>query len=170
MRELDTREALLETVRDLRTALDDVLNQVTVEQIEAPGSFAAWSLKDLIAHLTGWRELTAIRLEAALADTEPTFAWPDNLDEEKDLDDINFWFYETNRNKPFDQVLQESNATFDRVERAIKALSDTDLFTPNLFPWLNWTTSGVGPAVIEGTRNHYYVEHEPDIEAWLESL
>lgn len=169
MSDLNTRDDLLRTVRELREALDRDI-AAAGDRIEQPGSFEAWSFKDLIAHLTGWRLLTASRLEAPLTGSTPEFPWPDHLEEgEEDLHQINAWFYESNRDKPLDQVLEESNATFDRVERAIRELPEEDLFTPNRFDWLQWSQEGLGPAVIGGMRSHYREEHEPDIRAWLTS-
>jgi len=167
MEQLNTREDLLEAVRGLREDLDRVIAEVGPERMEQPGSFGPWTFKDLIAHLTGWRLVTAARLEAGLYDDEPVFPWPERFDEASDLHEINQWFYETNRDKPLDQVLAESNDTFDRVERAIAAMSEDALFEPGRFAWVSWTDEALGPAVVGGTMNHYHVEHEPDIRAWL---
>lgn len=169
--ELNSREALLETVRGLRQELDELVEQVGEERAVEPGAFGPWTFKDLIAHLTGWRLMTAARLEAGLRDQEPQAPWPDHFEggdlEEGNVDAINEWFYQTNRDKPLDQVLRESNEAFDRVERAIQELSDEALFQSGRFAWLYWTDEGLGPAVIRGTYSHYHVDHKPDIEAWL---
>jgi hypothetical protein len=167
MIELSTRKQLLEAIEKLRSDLNDAIEQAGEEWLEQPGSFGPWTFKDLIAHLTGWRIVTARRLEAGLSGDQLTFPWPSHLKEGVDTDAINDWFYETNRNKPVDQVLSESRETFERVERALGELANDDLFMPGRFIWLNWTDEGLGPAVIRGSWNHYYVEHEPDIRAWL---
>ncbi|CAN5642130.1 hypothetical protein BH23CHL2_BH23CHL2_21980 [soil metagenome] len=162
-----TREDLLDAVRGLREDLDRAIGEADDERIEQPGSFEELSFKDLIAHLTGWRLVTAARLEAGLRHEEPVFPWPDHFDEAEDLHAINRWFYETNRDKPLDQVLAESNDTFDRVEHAIATMPEEDLLQPDRFDWLFWTDEALGPAVVGGSLNHYRVEHEPDIRAWL---
>lgn len=167
MEQLNTRDALLEAVRGLRADLDATIAEVGSGRMEQPGSFGPWSFKDLIAHLTGWRLVTAARLEGGLRHEEPVFPWPDRFDEAEDLHEINQWFYETNRDKPLEQVLVESHDAFDRVERAITELPEEDLLEPGRFDWLFWTDEALGPAVVNGTRNHYRVEHEPDIRAWL---
>ena len=81
------------------------------------------------------------------------------------LDEINRWFFETNRDKPLAAVLRESRETFERVERAIAALPEADLLEPGRFPWLGG--AALGPAVVSGTLLHYREEHEPAIRAWL---
>src|SRR5690349_5353188 len=66
MEQLETREGLLDTVRGLRQELDRVVAEAGEQRSVQPGSFGAWSFKDVIAHLTGWRLVTAARLEAGL--------------------------------------------------------------------------------------------------------
>jgi hypothetical protein len=167
MEELNTREALLSTVQGLRADLERIIAEVDRERIEAPGSFEAWSFKDVIAHLTAWRLVTAVRLEAGMGGGEPVFPWPDRFDEAEDTDAINQWFYETNRDKPLEQVIRESNDTFDRVERAISTLPEDALLKPGHVDWLHWTDEALGPAVVRGTFGHFHEDHEPAIREWL---
>jgi hypothetical protein len=165
MEDLNTREGLLNTMRGLRDALDRDVAEAGEARMEQPGSFGDLTFKDIIVHLTGWREVTAARLEAAQRGEEPVFPWPAQLTEEEDTDEINRWFYEAGRDKPVADVLRESRETFDRVERAIAALPEDDLFERDRFPWLQGYA--LGPGVVEGTREHYRVDHEPEIRAWL---
>ncbi len=168
MQDLKTREELLEAVRGLRADLDRDIAEAGEERAVQPGSFGPWTFKDVIAHLTGWRLRTAARLEAGLRDEAPVVPWPDHLDEEEGLHEINEWFYETNRDKPLEQVIAESNETFDRVERAIDTMPGDALLTPGRFDWIFWTDEALGPAVVRGTLDHYHVEHEPAIRVWLD--
>ena len=167
MRQLNTREALLDTVRGLREDLEHVVAEAGEQRAVQAGSFEELSLKDVIAHLTGWRLVTAARLEAGLRHEEPAFPWPDTFSEEHDTDAINRWFYERSRDKSLAEVMAESNDTFDRVEQAIATMPEDDLLQPNRFAWLYWTKEGLGPAVVRGSFGHYYEEHEPAIRAWL---
>ena len=169
MVQLNTREDLLTTIRGLRAEIDRVVAEAGEARAVQPGSFEDLSLKDVIAHLTGWRIVTAARLEAGLRHEEPIFPWPDTYDEEHDTDGINQWFYEQDRDKSLAAVMADSNATFDRVERAIEMMPEDDLFQPDRFDWLHWTEEGLGPAVVRGSYGHYYEEHEPAIREWLAS-
>lgn len=166
MEHLDSKAALLETVQALRDELDGVVAEAGAERATRPGGFGEWTLKDVITHLTGWRWRTVARLEAGRHGGEPANPWPDHLDEEHDLDEINHWFFETSRDKTLDQVLRESRETFARVERAIAALPERDLLEPGRFTWL--PDLSLGPAVVRGTFEHYHVEHESEIRAWLD--
>jgi hypothetical protein len=166
MEELNTREDLQYTVRELRNDLERAIDEAGEDRMALPGSFGEWSFKDLIAHLTAWREVSARRLEAGLSDEEPVFPWPPHLEEDKDTDAINDWFFRTNRDKPLADILQESRQTFDRVESAIATLPKDDLFMIDRYSWLQGYA--LGPTVVRGTHEHYRIDHEPEILAWLE--
>jgi hypothetical protein len=166
MTQLTTREELLTTVRELREAIERDVAEAGEERAVQPGTFEDLSLKDVVAHLTAWRLMTAERLEAGLRREPPVAPWPDSFDEE-DTDAINQWFFEQNRDKSLDQVMKESRETFDRVERAIEQMPDDDLFQPSRFDWVHWTDEGLGPAVVRGSWSHYHEEHETDIRSWL---
>lgn len=159
MTELNNRDALLRAVRSLRDEIEHATAGAGAAQPTRNADDDAWTLKDLIAHLSSWRLTTAARLEAALDGTEPAMPWPAPLDEEHDLDEINRWFARENRGKPLAQIVQESRDSFDRVERAIAALPERDLFRPGHFSWLGG--EALGPAVVRGTVEHHQ-EHEPD--------
>ena len=165
MEQLNTRAALLKTVQELREELERVVAEAGEERMEQPGTFGELTFKDVIAHLTSWRLTTAARLEAGLSGEEPVLTWPAHLNEDEHTDEINRWFYETNRDKPVATVLADSRETFERVERAIAALPEDDLFVPDRFPWLQGYM--LGPAVVGGTFEHYRVDHEPASRAWL---
>jgi hypothetical protein len=166
MSDLDSRAALLAAVRSLRNEVEQLVAATGDSPDAPPTNTDSWTFKDIIAHLTSWRLTTAARLEAALHGGEPAMPWPAPLDEENDLDEINRWFFETNRDKPLAAILHESRDTFDRVERAIAALPEHDLLEPGRFPWL-WGYA-LGPTVIDGTRDHFH-EHEPELRARLAS-
>ena len=53
------------------------LDQVGTERMDEPGVAGHWSMKDIVAHLTGWSIWNVIaRLQAALrGEQEPTPPW-----------------------------------------------------------------------------------------------
>ena len=164
MHRLDDRAGLLEAIHSLRNDAEAVFAEAANRPDPSPAADEGWTVKDILAHLTAWRQLTAARLEAALHGGEPAMPWPAPLDEERDLDEINRWFFETNRDKPLAEIARESRETLDRVERAIAALPERDLLEVDRFPWL--AGSAVGPAVVSGTVEHFR-EHEPEMRALL---
>lgn len=166
MQDLNSRDALLETVRSLRDEVEQIASQAGDGMQSHPGDFEDWTVKDTIAHLTSWRLTTVARLEASLHGGEPVFPWPAHLDEDTQTSEINRWFFEANRDKPLAEVTRESRETFERVERAIAALPEQDLLERSRFAWMGDYPLGLGPAVVQGTYEHHH-EHVPDLQAKL---
>ena len=138
-----------------------LLAQIGEERMEQPGVAGEWSIKDIVAHLTGWRRRTVGRLQAAQRGLEePAPPWPAQLQED---DEINAWLYETNRDRPASEILADSRRVFEELVAAIEALPERELLDPGRFPW----TGGepLSPATLFA---HFHEEHEADMRAWLE--
>ena len=78
-------------------ALLDEIGEANMIQPEVAGG---WSIKDIVAHITGWRRRTVQRFRAAFDPTaDMTPPWPAELngDDADDIDEINDWIYRTNR-------------------------------------------------------------------------
>lgn len=124
-----------------------------------------WTLKGIAAHLNGWREWTARRLEAATNGSEPLMPWPAGMTEETDegTDEINAWFEAESETQSTQAVLDTTRAQFHRMRSAIEAIpADALNQSP---PWLEgyplW-------AVIDGSLGHFYEDHKPDLDAYLQ--
>jgi hypothetical protein len=135
-------------------------------RIDMPGITPEWSLKDLAAHLTGWREDSLATLEAeAQGAPAPASPWPSEL---TDDDEINAWIYEKNKDRPAADVLADANAASERLRSLVAVLSDDDLANANLFPSLGGVSLG-DHIVSGGMFGHYHEEHEADVRSWLDA-
>jgi hypothetical protein len=159
----DAEEYKAEVLRDLyaeNIAWGQLLAQVGEDRLDDPGVAGPWSMKDIVAHLTGWRRRTVGRLEAAAKnEPEPAALWPPELQTD---DEINAWIYETNRDRPAAEVLADSSDVFRRLASALAALPASDFTNPQRFPWMEGEPFS-GAAFF----SHFHEEHEPDIRAWL---
>lgn len=160
---LDTSKAqLLDDLRDEQANFEALLDEIGDErmtQLIAPN----WSLKDVVAHLTGWRRRSVARFQAALRhEPMPAPDWPSHLHPDDEVDDINAWIYAANRDKSVAEVRRESRATFDQLVETLAAFSEADLHDPARFPWLDGETWN-GAAFF----GHFHDEHEQDMRAWL---
>ena len=72
-----SKSVLLAELRDARRRWEQIVAQVADDMWSKPGAMGDWNLKDVMAHLNGWRVWTVARLEAAAAKrNDPTPPWP----------------------------------------------------------------------------------------------
>ena len=137
------------------------LDQIGPTRMELPGVNGPWSIKDLVAHLTGWQPRLITRLQAAQrGEPEPPPPWPANLQTE---DEINAWIYEANRGRSVGEVLEESHQVFQQLLAVIEGLPDDILIEPA------YHIVRLGGQRFSASEffDHFHDDHEPDMRAWL---
>ena len=162
-----------------------LLEQIGPERMDQPGVNGDWSMKDIVAHLTGWNHWLVIRLQAAgrgvmepppphLHCTERTICqanrvqvWPAHLPTE---DEINAWIYESNRGRSLREVLDEADRSFQQLLAVIDGLPDevrieTIQAAPDREFYLVWLGEERFPP--GEFFDHFLDDHEPDVRAWL---
>jgi hypothetical protein len=164
-----SKTQLLTELRNEQAAWEALLDEIGEAHMTQPEVAGGWSIKDIVAHLTGWRRRTVLRFRAAHDPTiDMTPPWPAelvDLNEDVDVDEVNAWIYETNRDRPLADVLNDSREVFQQLVEAIGALTDEQLNDPQRFPWLG--SERLTGAFLFG---HFHQEHEPDMRAWLEKV
>ncbi len=155
-----TKDELLAAIEGERDAWNELVAAVGEGRMVEPGPMGAWTFKDLAAHLTGWRERTIGRIEAAgRGEPEPPPSWPAKLTED---DMINDWIYRQNCDRPLCDVLADADQSYARLAVAVAALPEEAVTTADYFPWME------GRALADGNLfGHLHEEHEPQIHAWL---
>ena len=161
---LDTSKAqLLTDLQNEQTQWEALLTDIGEAHMTQPDVAGGWSIKDIVAHLTGWRMRTVARFQAALRhEPTPPPAWPAQL---QDDDEINAWIYAANRDRSLADVLAESRTVYQQLADALDAFPEADLQDPNRFEWLAGETWN-GAALFD----HFHEEHEPDMRAWLAQI
>ena len=157
---------LLTELRKEQAAWEALLGEIGEENMTQPEVAGDWSIKDIVAHITGWRRRTVLRFRATLDPTvDMTPYWPAELDEDDEVDEINAWIYKANRDRPLADVLNDSREVFQQLVEACDALSDEQLNDPQRFSWLE--SERLTGAFLFG---HFHEEHEPDMRAWLDTV
>jgi hypothetical protein len=161
-----SKKQLLAEMQSEQAAWLALLDEIGEENMTQPEVAGGWSIKDIVAHLTGWRRRTVLRFRAALDPTvDMTPDYPAELDEDDEVDEINAWIYKANRDRPLADVLNDSREVFQQLVAEVSALSDEQLNDPQRFPWLEGER--LTGAFIFG---HFHEEHEPDMRAWLDKV
>src|SRR5215469_18181741 len=123
-----SKTQLLTELRNEQAAWEALLDEIGQAHMTQPEVAGGWSIKDIVAHLTGWRRRTVLRFRAAHDPTiDMTPPWPAelaDLNEDVDVDEVNAWIYETNRDRPLADVLNDSREVFQQLVEAIGALTD----------------------------------------------
>jgi hypothetical protein len=144
------------------------LDQISPARMDQPGVNGHWSIKDIVAHLTGWQPRLIARIQAAQrGEPEPPPPWPAHLQTE---DEINAWIYESNRGRSVREVLDESHQVFQQLPAVIEGLPDevridTIRTSSGREYHLVWVDDKRFPA--GEFFDHFHDDHEPDIRAWL---
>lgn len=157
-----SKAQLLDELRDEQAQWERLLQGIGEEHMTQPVA-ADWSIKDIVAHLTGWRRRTVGRFQAALRhEPEPTPFWPAHLQTD---DEINAWMYAADRDRPLADVLRESRDVFEQLVETLAAFPEGELHDATRFPWLEGE-----PITGAALFGHFHDEHEPDMRAWLEKI
>ena len=102
------KSELLNWLKEEYRQWEALLDQIGLARMDQPGVNGDWSMKDVVAHLTGWNRWLILRLQAAgRGDPEPPPPWPAQIQAE---DEINAWIYESNRGRSLREVLDEDLA------------------------------------------------------------
>src|SRR3954453_196876 len=97
---------LIASLQSEQAAWLALLDEIGEENMTQPEVAGGWSIKDIVAHITGGRRRTVLRFRAALDPTvNMTPDWPAELDEDDEVDEINAWIYKDNRDRPLVDVL-----------------------------------------------------------------
>ena len=156
----DPRARVLARIDSEQAFWRELVEEVGDDRMTEPGPMGEWTFKDLAAHLSGWRERTLGRLDAARDGRPvPPPPWPAELDGD---DAVNEWIQERGRGRSVDEVLADMDGSFDRLAEAVSALPDDLLTRPDALPWLQ----GVAVSDVD-YFGHLHDEHLPTVRAWL---
>lgn len=138
------------------------------EQISIPLHPSTLSVKDEVAHLFAWQQISIARGEAVISAKPPEYPkWPDGLDPDSDddLDKINAWICHTYHEQTWSNVLKNWRKGFLQFLEIVEAVPEKEMFTLELFPWMAGYSFS---QVLIGSFNHHE-EHRLRIQDWLKA-
>ena len=146
---------------------EKLLSQISEKDIVNPINKSKRTIKDNISHLWDWQRISIARMIAALSEEEPDLNWfPKKIsdpDSDSNLEEINKWMYETNRNKTWTEVFKDWKKGFTQFIDLTEKISENNLFSTDKYPWLKGYPL---IAVPQGTYDH----HEEHLTKLLEHL
>lgn len=162
-----TKSQLLDRIKSARAPLDELIAQLTEEQMLQPGAENKSSVKDLLAHITTWEQHLARRLTAAVKDKSPDVYVidPDEPGESEGIDALNAYIFARNAQLPLQQVLADYHRSPQDVLQAVEALSDYDLFDPQGLAQLFGYSA---ERIIASDTFYHYPEHIQSIHSWMD--
>lgn len=151
---------LLAGIQAHHQALDALLAGYTDAQMERHILQDAWSLKDVLAHITFWEQrLLLILRNAAQGNHTPNIVQPDDLPPDAfraALDRLNAEVYRANAHRPLAEVRADYARAFAEVLATLAATPEADIFAPTGYQRI-FGESPLG--VIAGNTYGHYLEH-----------
>lgn len=156
------KQSLLNSIKREWTALWNVIERLSPEQMNAPDS-GGWSPKDNLAHLAEWMK---VLLGYHLDQRPPheVLGVAEEIVSDWDFRIINPILFERNRNRPATEVLTELKKVYAEVTARLESMSIDDLMKPRRAddpqkrPLVLW---------ILGNTSEHFAEHRASIEKVL---
>lgn len=135
---------ILTVLREELRRWEELLAMRDEEQIitpSAPQKPYNRSLKDVVAHLRAWQQVSLARAEAASLGGSPELpTWlagrdPD-VDDAAELDQLNTSIYKATRDLPWPSVYYDWQQGFLRFQELAETFSERDLWDTERYPWL----------------------------------
>jgi len=163
---MNDKEQILRMLKEEFNRWEELLAGLSKEQINVPLTPSIFSIKDTLAHLRAWQQVSIARLEAAQLDQEPVFPdWSAGLDPDAgEVDPLNARIYEIYHQQPWSRVHQDWRDGFLRFLELGEEFSESDLLDTEKYPWLNGYAL---LAVLQGSYEHHHIDHLEPLLAWL---
>jgi len=163
---MNDKTQIITMLREEFSRWEELLAGMSKTQITTPLTPSKWSIKDVVAHLRAWQQVSIARLEAARLNKEPVLPnWLAGLDpeSEEDLEQFSARIYETCREQPWARVHQDWRNGFLRLLKLGEEIPENDLLDAGKYPWLKGYAL---LAVLQGSCEH----HREHLESSLARL
>lgn len=164
---MNMKDHILAALQEQFKSWEELLASLSEEQVTAPNFDLGWSIKDVMAHLWGWQQISIGRMEGGLQDREPQFpAWVNELGKvwEEDANQTNARIYDINHEKPWSEIHQNWRIGFLQFLESGNQLTEKNLLDGDKYPWLG----GYSLAFILVASYEHHQEHLEKLINWLE--
>ena len=143
---------LLIAMQKERDALEKLIAGLTFEQREMTSiRIENWAFKDVLAHVTAWEQMVLGWYRAGLRGETPHlpapgFNW-------RQIPALNEQIYQTHRTRPFPDIYQQFQNSYEEIKAVIEDVDETEMFTPEQYDWTN--KNNMATYFISATSSHY---------------
>jgi hypothetical protein len=161
------KEQLISALRQSHVNWEHLIRGMSEDEIARPQFDGDWSVKDVVAHLWAWQQISVARFEAALLEKEPNYPdWLRGTDPfiaEENTEEFNSRVRETYLNYSWDEIHRTWESGFLRLIHLAERTPEESLFEAGRYAWLKgYPLSGV----LTGSLEHHQ-EHLDDISRAL---
>ena len=163
---MNMKEHILAALREQFERWEELLSTFSEEQLTAPRFDLNWSIKDVMAHLWAWQQISVARLEGGVNDREPDYPkWiVESIENwEENADRVNALTFERNHEKLWIEIYQNWREGFLRFVELGGKVSERNLLDGDKFPWLK----GYSLAFILIASYEHHQEHFEKLTDWL---
>ena len=153
------KKELFDELETSRERFLELIDDISDDSLIEPGVNGAWSIKDLLAHLTRWEAELVKLLWQASQGQKPTSAHFSQLSEDK----LNQQWYVEMSTRSMGQVLDDFHAVRNQTIRRIEDFSDQELNDQNRYNWLAGKPLWVWVAA---DSHEHESEHASQIMRW----
>ncbi len=164
---MDMQGHILAALKEQFDRWEELLGELSEEQVSAPRFDDGWSVKDVMAHLWIWQQISVVRTQSAALDREPVFpGWMAELSPEweENADQTNAWIYKTHHREPWSKIHQSWKEGFLRLLELGREIPEVDFLSAGRYPWLK----GYSPAFILIASYDHHQEHYDKLLTWLQ--
>ena len=165
---MNMKDHILSALREQFNSWEELLASLSQEQITTPHFDFDWSIKDVIAHLWGWQQISIARMEGGVINREPEFPkWVLELDGvwEEDANQTNARIFQNFHERPWSQVHHIWREGFLQFLELGNKISERELLDGDRYPWLK----GYSLAFILVASYDHHQEHREKLVAWLQN-
>lgn len=156
---MNMQDHILAAMRECYDDWRSLLDGLEAGQIGTALDEMGWTIKDVLAHLWVWQQLTNARVSAAAQGGEPLLPeWVAQFGvaaEDAPADKVNALMHQMYRQRAYRKVRGEWQAGFERLLETAAQISEPDFIGWGRYPWL-----GEAPlaAVLIASYDHH-IEH-----------
>jgi hypothetical protein len=163
---MNMKEHILSALREQFERWEELLATLSEEQITVSHFDFDWSIKDVMAHLWAWQQISIARMEGGWHNQEPKYPnWIVESSEnwEENADRVNAVTFELNHEKSWSEIYQNWKNGFMSFLALGKEISEKDLLDGDRYPWLK----GHSLAFILVASYDHHQEHLEKLTDWL---